>query len=572
MFTKRCLSNLKLQKHLSISRFSTTTNPPPKDLLELLFTKIVKERKSPCFEVYGSQIEILTSPEDYYLALHKLALESQFRINMSALYLGTGTKELFFLERISRRLEENPEIKFNMILDYSRGRRIDKEGKSSENMLLSLLKANFSHKFLRAALFKQPSWMPRADTGPIRMLSEVLGVHHMKAHVFDNNVLITGANLSEDYFTNRQDRCYIIRQSPRVADYFDDLLNALSNCSYHICAGEPKVQKFYPEVSNKNKFKNTLAHHLKLFRWAQKTDIPVGKELECDEFFNGEQQGHPHALLSYDGQDQDLKETVPKHKKPQKDVEEEANEFSKDSKQEDKKKVRDLIQKVNAFSSQKSEPRKKGDLGGRVFIFPALQFNMVNIREDEELFVQILEHLTKKEGAKIDFCSGYLNIMDSYLNPIKSSKAEVNLLTAAPSANGFYKAGFVKKWIPYFYREYEKRILKKSKGNDSVKLYEYQRKNWTYHAKGAWFYEKGNDPNLTVIGSSNYSYRSNRRDTEAQLYIYSQCDDLNARMKEEAEQMFSSAQRVTLDDIKKDKDVKLGSRTYFLSKRLKTLF
>ena len=32
---------------------------------------------------------------------------------------------------------------------------------------------------------------------------EIFGVHHIKAHVFDNNVLITGANLSEDYFTDR---------------------------------------------------------------------------------------------------------------------------------------------------------------------------------------------------------------------------------------------------------------------------------------------------------------------------------------------------------------------------------
>jgi len=34
-------------------------------------------------------------------------------------------------------------------------------------------------------------------------LREIFGVHHMKAHVFDNSVMITGANLSEDYFTDR---------------------------------------------------------------------------------------------------------------------------------------------------------------------------------------------------------------------------------------------------------------------------------------------------------------------------------------------------------------------------------
>mmetsp|Transcript_9683 Transcript_9683/g.8530 ORF Transcript_9683/g.8530 Transcript_9683/m.8530 type:complete len:89 (-) Transcript_9683:66-332(-) len=78
-----------------------------------------------------------------------------------------------------------------------------------------------------------------------------------------------------------------------------------------------------------------------------------------------------------------------------------------------------------------------------------------------------------------------------------------------------------KKWIPYLYREYEKKLLQKAKNNDKIKLFEYKRENWTYHAKGAWIYEKGDKPNMTVIGSSNYSHRSNRRDLESQLYIYS---------------------------------------------------
>ena len=47
------------------------------------------------------------------------------------------------------------------------------------------------------------------DTGMLKgkysesPLREIFGVHHIKAHVFDNNVLVTGANLSEDYFSDR---------------------------------------------------------------------------------------------------------------------------------------------------------------------------------------------------------------------------------------------------------------------------------------------------------------------------------------------------------------------------------
>ena len=69
----------------------------------------------------------------------------------------------------------------------------------------------------------------RMSDSPLR---EIFGVHHIKAHVFDNNVLITGANLSEDYFTDRQDRCIIIEDCAPLANYLDDLINLLADHSF----------------------------------------------------------------------------------------------------------------------------------------------------------------------------------------------------------------------------------------------------------------------------------------------------------------------------------------------------
>jgi CDP-diacylglycerol--glycerol-3-phosphate 3-phosphatidyltransferase len=68
-----------------------------------------------------------------------------------------------------------------------------------------------------------------------------------------------------------------------------------------------------------------------------------------------------------------------------------------------------------------------------------------------------------------------------------------DLLTSSPRANGFYKGGIVKKYIPAFYRINELNTLKmnQSKGNSNVSIYEYEKGEWTFHAKGAWIYEKG---------------------------------------------------------------------------------
>jgi CDP-diacylglycerol--glycerol-3-phosphate 3-phosphatidyltransferase len=98
---------------------------------QFLFEHLVKERKSPCFSVKSSQIKILKDPIDYYLAMHKLTAQSKHRISMSALYLGTGKLEKFLMEKVDSQLEHNPKLKVNMLMDYMRGTRVNKEGESS---------------------------------------------------------------------------------------------------------------------------------------------------------------------------------------------------------------------------------------------------------------------------------------------------------------------------------------------------------------------------------------------------------------------------------------------------------
>ena len=50
-------------------------------------------------------------------------------------------------------------------------------------------------------------------------------------------------------------------------------------------------------------------------------------------------------------------------------------------------------------------------------------------------------------------------------------------------------------------------------------MFEYENGDWTFHGKGAWIYEgnqeeTGKELTMSIVGSSNFSYRSNRRDTE----------------------------------------------------------
>ncbi len=97
----------------------------------MLFENLVKKRRSPCFEILSSQLQILTEPTDYYLALHKLTNEATHRISMTALYLGTGKLEKYLVQKLNTKIKTNEQLKVNLLLDYMRGTRIGRDGSSS---------------------------------------------------------------------------------------------------------------------------------------------------------------------------------------------------------------------------------------------------------------------------------------------------------------------------------------------------------------------------------------------------------------------------------------------------------
>ena len=96
--------------------------------------------------------------------------------------------------------------------------------------------------------------------------------------------------------------------------------------------------------------------------------------------------------------------------------------------------------------------------------------------------------------------TGYLNLQKEFTEEILKTKSngQVQILTSSPRANGFYKGGFVKKYIPGMYRANEEKLLKQVKG-DSVHMFEYQNGDWTFHGKGAWLYEGNSESQIENV-------------------------------------------------------------------------
>lgn len=59
------------------------------------------------------------------------------------------------------------------------------------------------------------------------VFGEILGVHHQKIYIFDDRVILGGANLSKNYFLNRRDR-YLSINSRELSDYLFDYIQILS--------------------------------------------------------------------------------------------------------------------------------------------------------------------------------------------------------------------------------------------------------------------------------------------------------------------------------------------------------
>lgn len=94
-------------------------------------------------------------------------------------------------------------MKTNILFDYMRGTRLNRDGSSTQKMMTDLKHKHASNKNLRCGFWHHPDTGFAKGKGSMGPLREIFGVHHIKAHVFDSNVVITGANLSEDYFTDR---------------------------------------------------------------------------------------------------------------------------------------------------------------------------------------------------------------------------------------------------------------------------------------------------------------------------------------------------------------------------------
>lgn len=117
-----------------------------------------------------------------------------------------------------------------MQFDMNRGTRLS--GSMFKNKVNSLV-------MLTPLMFKNPNrgnvtlgfYSPLNIRGildriaPQSGVREIKGTFHTKFMICDDDILITGANLSEQYFASRKDRYILIKNCPKMADYLQEFMD-----------------------------------------------------------------------------------------------------------------------------------------------------------------------------------------------------------------------------------------------------------------------------------------------------------------------------------------------------------
>ncbi|KAL1968972.1 hypothetical protein VTN77DRAFT_806 [Rasamsonia byssochlamydoides] len=489
-----------IRRKLSVRKFSvyTSSNASAASATSSLGGLTVElDRIAPRFEVPASKITILDSPSSFYETLKEKIKNAKRRIYLSTLYIGKTEFEL--VETLNQALRDNPDLEVSILTDALRGTR-ETPNPSCASLLASLVAEHGADR-VEIRMFHTPNLTGLRKKLIPRRINEGWGLQHMKLYGFDDEIILSGANLSNDYFTNRLDR-YHVFSSKELTDYYARIHHTVCSLSFQVLPDANKVSG-YDLV------------------WPTSNGSP--SPLESPEGFIS----HASSVLSPLIQ--------PSESKP----------ISLSSPNQT------LVYPVAQFT-----PLLRPDTSTE---FPAvssilrLLASSPTLRDSRWLFTAGYFNIHPILSS--------LLIGSTSLATQTTAKTQGTVLTASPWANGFYGSPGVSGMLPAAYTHLSARFLDRvaeAQRTNAIQLKEWRRGTvgepggWTYHAKGLWItLPREEHPSLTFVGSSNYTKRSYRLDLEVGALVITSDEALKRRLGEETEWLQKDARPISREDLRR---------------------
>uniref|UniRef100_A0A914HNJ4 CDP-diacylglycerol--glycerol-3-phosphate 3-phosphatidyltransferase n=1 Tax=Globodera rostochiensis TaxID=31243 RepID=A0A914HNJ4_GLORO len=494
-----------------------------------------------CIPVQSSSVYFLHTPEQFYETLLQRIGSAKQRVVLSALYLGSDALEQRLVDCLAQAAaaaappptatpdqeagllqqhdgnnnssdgRQQRMLSVSILLDFFRATRGATTAGTSSTTMLAPLTANEN---VEVRLFHTPKLRGILKSVLSERVNEVVGLQHMKFFVFDDTVLITGANLSDQYFVNRQDRYLLIEHCPVLADFFVDLFHVVGAHSFRL-RPDGHVDEFpggptspvHPETGSLPHIQRQINDAVcKLFtkfkaRVAEATAAGCSPSSAC-------------AIVDDNGK-----------------------QYNNNNKEEE-----------------------------GTFVVPFLQMGLFNVNQEVELFSKLFsDDGGGGNNMALTLMTAYFNLSDTYADLIlHKCRFPVNIVFASPKANGFLGADGLSGHIPSLYEHcalaFVRRTLQANQA-DRLAFAEWVRPGWTFHAKGLWVEERQQQQQqgsaadgaatashccgrrvATVVGSSNFGFRSAQRDLEAQLLLVTDNEALKGRIAEEKNSLLAHAE------------------------------
>lgn len=178
----------------------------------------------------GADIQPLATPVDFHRELIRLARGANRRIRLASLYLGDDALSRELVGAVTERLAAVPALRVTLTVDASRAER-----DAAWHREIARRWAPFDGRATvqRFSLPRPRSRVDRVLAARGGRAAELVGVFHAKAYVFDDTTVLSGANLSDTYFSTRQDRALVFRENAGVAGWYSSFLDAVARSPNH---------------------------------------------------------------------------------------------------------------------------------------------------------------------------------------------------------------------------------------------------------------------------------------------------------------------------------------------------
>ncbi|KAM3457469.1 hypothetical protein NHJ6243_007806 [Beauveria neobassiana] len=453
------------------------------------------DKLAPSVDLRGDQIQILKTPSEFYETLKERIRNAKSRIFLSTLYIGKSEREL--IETLQEALRLNPELKLSILTDCLRGTREAPDPSCAS--LLAPLVAEFGADRVEIRMYHTPNLTGLRKKYIPKRINEGWGLQHMKLYGVDDEIILSGANLSTDYFTNRQDRYHLFK-SKRVTDHFYNIHHGVSSLSFLVAPSDEPVG-FTLSWPATNATPSPLDDPSAFVRGATSVLRPLLTAPQPQP--SGR---HPTPSLST------LDDT--------------------------------RVYLLGQMTQITTSPDPATEL-------PVITSILTRLADPDY------------SASSWTFTAGYFNPAPSLTRLLLATASSLHnvVITAAPEANGFYRSPGVSGLLPDAYTLLAKRFVHAAHHAGraaDITLKEWRNGTvghpggWTYHAKGLWVAMPGDEavgPSMSVIGSSNYTKRSYSHDLEVGALIVTRDVGLKRRLKDEQEWLQEHARAMTRDDF-----------------------